>query len=50
MFSNFIKALLASVLFLVVTAPGHAHVPADSIADVHGKKPGLYAMTDVLGL
>ena len=40
--SRSMKALLASVLFLVVTVPAHAHVPADSIADVHGKKPGLF--------
>lgn len=42
MISNFIKTLLVSVLFLVATVPAHAHVPADSIADVHGKKPGLF--------
>ncbi len=34
--------LLASILMLAVGVPAHAHVPADSIADVHGKKPGLF--------
>ena len=34
--------LLASILLLAVGVPAHAHVPADSIADVHGKKPGLF--------
>ena len=40
--SRSMKALLASILLLAVGVPALAHVPADSIADVHGKKPGLF--------
>ena len=34
--------LLASILLLAVGVPTHAHVPSDSIDDVHDKKPGLF--------
>jgi len=37
---------------LVIRLPGHGTVPAALTAAKwgHGKKPGLYTMTDVLGL
>lgn len=44
MFFNLAKALLASFLLFAVAVPAHAHVPTDSVAIVHGKKPGLFKL------